>query len=614
MNARLATLLLLLVAACSAASGREEEVSEVLEILSIDTPAPLLQGSVVRVEGRGIDAVDDPLTLVIENGGRELALPLANLEGSIAEFMFTAGAVHSVGLGWRDLQARLRAGERVSPAMPLSIEVADALPVSLGAAPFGRVRWNELVTLDGDGFLFESEGQLVAALEGTFTPAEGAPRAASADLSVVPVERLARDRGAMILATTLAGVGAGVFEGTIALRSTLANGSTSATAPLALRFDIEPPAVFDVDPPSASVGQYLHVLGGGFVGGSGSADATLLTFDGVFTVAGGSSTPGAVDLVPEFVDGSTLRLVVEPAVIERTLVAAWVGARAGEFRGDVTVETVGPLDSFVGLTTPLNFTVEEPRQVVELRFLPGFDASLAHFGLTSARDEVIAQVAARVTDIYRLFRVDVRTEPPEDFAPIGYSIVEIGGPDPNGKGLLGYDNSPGKDVGNLRLFDRIGGANAETQEDGYAGYGGVFIENFLYWSADPGLPGSRPDGAPPEDPLFDGIFDPVRDRPATLAEVRGEGDDPARLAEVAEAIRGLGNIIGETTAHEIGHSLGLADPWGPANVYHNPFDQAGCLMDGGIDRPFGERAGLGDFSRTRFCGPSEIYLEQILGR
>ena len=33
--------------------------------------------------------------------------------------------------------------------------------------------------------------------------------------------------------------------------------------------------------------------------------------------------------------------------------------------------------------------------------------------------------------------------------------VDIEGPDPNALGLLGYDNTPGKDVGNQRLFDRI---------------------------------------------------------------------------------------------------------------------------------------------------------------
>ena len=49
--------------------------------------------------------------------------------------------------------------------------------------------------------------------------------------------------------------------------------------------------------------------------------------------------------------------------------------------------------------------------------------------------------------------------------------------DPNGLGLFGYDNTPGKDDGNTRLYDKLGGLNAQTQQDGYPGYGGVFLES-----------------------------------------------------------------------------------------------------------------------------------------
>ena len=85
------------------------------------------------------------------------------------------------------------------------------------------------------------------------------------------------------------------------------------------------------------------------------------------------------------------------------------------------------------------------------------------------------------TFVYAGINVEFRTEPPLDFAQ--YAEVDIGGPDPNGLGLLGYDNTPGKDVGNSRLYDRIGGVNAATQGDGFPGYGGVFSDNFLGFSA-----------------------------------------------------------------------------------------------------------------------------------
>src|SRR5690606_16775281 len=104
-----------------------------------------------------------------------------------------------------------------------------------------------------------------------------------------------------------------------------------------------------------------------------------------------------------------------------------------------------------------------------------------------------------------------------------YSEVDISGPDPNGLGLLGYDNTPGKDVENQRLYDRIGGVNAMTQEDGYPGYGGVFIESLFGYSEDTkGLT-----EATRYSPPFDALFDPFRlDR----------GGTPVLAADLAQDI------------------------------------------------------------------------------
>ena len=91
---------------------------------------------------------------------------------------------------------------------------------------------------------------------------------------------------------------------------------------------------------------------------------------------------------------------------------------------------------------------------------------------------------------------------PDDW--VWYAQVDVTGIDPNGLGLMGYDNSPGKDVGNLRLYDHIGGVNALTQQDGYPGYGGIFVESFLAFSEHP------PSGiasVPGASPSFDDIFD-----------------------------------------------------------------------------------------------------------
>ncbi|MCA9564025.1 MAG: hypothetical protein KC561_11075, partial [Myxococcales bacterium] len=246
-------------------------------------------------------------------------------------------------------------------------------------------------------------------------------------------------------------------------------------------------------------------------------------------------------------------------------------------------------------------------------YLPGFDESLRHFGLGLAVDEVKLEAIERMNDIYSDYPVSFVSQVPSDYLPNAVALLEVGGPDPNGLGLLGYDNSPGKDFNNLRLDDKIGGANAETQEGGFPGFGGVFIESFLFWSEDTSLNADRPVGAPPPDPLFDEIFGPVRRTSASLAEISGTSGDPSREAEVRRAILALSSMIGETSAHEVGHSLGLAQPYGSPTAYHNSTPGEGCLMDSGGNRPLGERADQEGFARTRFCADGPLYLNEIFG-
>ena len=163
-----------------------------------------------------------------------------------------------------------------------------------------------------------------------------------------------------------------------------------------------------------------------------------------------------------------------------------------------------------------------------------------------------------------------------------------------------------------RLFDSIGGENSETQADGFPGYGGIFIESYLWWSKDPGLTVARPPGAPLPDPVFDEVFGPVREQPAALDELLGQGD-PARVAAVSRAVSALAALIGETAAHEVGHSLGLAQPNGSRNAFHSAEPGEGCLMDGGSERPLGERMAQPGYAETRFCGDEPTYLADILG-
>jgi hypothetical protein len=176
------------------------------------------------------------------------------------------------------------------------------------------------------------------------------------------------------------------------------------------------------------------------------------------------------------------------------------------------------------------------------------------------------------------------------------------GRDPNGAGLLGLDNTFGKDVGNLRMADLIGGYNAESENAGYYAYGGIFIESFLAFSAQ--LNGKEMASAE-----FDRIFGPfmpdLGGRPVAASEYPGGGRDDL----IAEAILRLGNLIGDTVSHEVGHALGLASVDGE---YHDPGDNPGYIMDAGAMRPFEERVQLPGASPRVFAPYDRAYLESIL--
>jgi len=95
--------------------------------------------------------------------------------------------------------------------------------------------------------------------------------------------------------------------------------------------------------------------------------------------------------------------------------------------------------------------------------------------------------------------------------------------------------------------------------------------------------------------------------------VRGEGD-PGRAAQVRRALHAFADLVGETVAHELGHSLGLADPYGSATSFHNRLDGEGCLMDSGSARPLAERIREPGSTPTHFCGDAPDYLTLILPR
>ena len=181
--------------------------------------------------------------------------------------------------------------------------------------------------------------------------------------------------------------------------------------------------------------------------------------------------------------------------------------------------------------------------------------------------------------------IEFRGDPITDFAL--YENVDLVGVDPNDMGLFGYDNSPGKDNGNLRLYDKLGGVNATTQEDGYPGYGGVFVRSLMGFSKHPG---DFTKSVPGADDVFDQIFDPFRvdqngspitanDLGSAIPTLTDGSSCPGsdRSTQIACAVFVMGNLIGGTLSHEIGHSLGLANPY--SDGFHDAGDAPNRLME-----------------------------------
>jgi hypothetical protein len=243
--------------------------------------------------------------------------------------------------------------------------------------------------------------------------------------------------------------------------------------------------------------------------------------------------------------------------------------------------------------------------VVYIKFLPSFDESFHAFGLHATKDAIKDRIVARCNRDYSAFNVDFVLERPIDFAE--YSVIELSGQDPNGANLLGLDNTTGKDTNNLRFNDIVGGKNAETEEQGYYAYGGVFLESFLMFS--PTISKGKTSLASPR---FDQIFALFVPELGGSPAEPGELDGGTRAPQLKEAVRVLGNLVGGTVAHEIGHSLGLSMVPSHEAEYHNLGDNPAWLMDAGNYRPFVERAEVDGEGPEVFSPYNFDYLSDIL--
>lgn len=594
-------------------------------------PEVWLPGTVLAITGDAF--VDDPWgesRLVLHgtlsrDGVREQVrvwIPAAfvDAERMTAAIDNTASALFGEGDVRFEGEARVEAVSTVdgktyrSRALPVAFELTHALVPAFEIVPReGIVFPNEPLALRGHGLLLGDEGETILRVRGCFRreDADACEPIAERELVAEPVQPHARDAAIARFSPRVVGIERGRFDGEIAIVNRHRGGEERMQATMPCTFELETPVLYRVETEAASVGQYVTIHGAGFLG-AGEGD-TLLAFVGSFTPAAGQAV--AIDelLLPTFVDGRTVRYVLD----EGDSLGQRLDLRndPGRFEGTLTPIVAWQDVEVRGDPTAIAFALLPVRQVIELRFLPAYTESLRAFGLRAVDARIRARVREVIERDFAGVNVEIREAPPDDFA--AFARVDVGGPDPNGLGLLGYDNTPGKDTDNARLYDTIGGVNALTQEDGFPGYGGVFIESLFAYSEHPGQLAEPVQ----TDPRFDAIFDPFRPdvgaRPVTADDLRTPlptivtaDDCPAaeRPEQIACAIAVLGNLVGTTVSHELGHSLGLADPYG--SLFHNPGDAPDRLMD--AERPFAERAELAGHGPSRFCAGELEYLQRIL--
>ncbi len=646
VNASGASLALLLAIAlsCGGDDPRPDPWLSELRLTDVQ-PATLVPHSLINIEGSRF--VDGTLgTTELHLSGRftasdgtasEVNIDVGPLSFVDFEHMQVAFAEEAQGFfpsldgdfdgeAWVEVKSVLDGVTYESEPIALEFALRSELKPSLSDAQTGELFFvNDRVDVRGEGFfLSDGEGTTTAVVTGCFR-AGGIGACVDVEEQAFPlVAEQSNDRqnGHFVLSPDLVGIAGGVFEGAVEIVNRHAGGAELRANPIDVTYEFLPPTLFSVDVDGISLGQYVQFLGGGFVStsdGDGSG-GTELFLDGGFTPAGsGTSVPVDLLLLPEVLEGRTLRYVMnEDDELGRAIDLREV---TGTFVGRVRLRVAYDGVVQVGEELPINFELKPVKQVVHLRFLPDYVNTLRHFGLRAVDREIRERVLAVVARDYAGVNLEVRQEVPADFAL--YATVDIAGEDLNGLGLLGYDNTAGKDVGNVRLYDHIGGVNAVTQQDGYPGFGGVFIESMFAFSKHPkGLA----DGISGADELFDESFDPFRPdmgkgKPVSASDFPAGGIgvpivDPgcpatSRPKQIECAVWVLGNMIGTTVSHEIAHSLGLANPDLPG-AFHNEGDEENRLMDNGGDRPFAERAQLEGQGPGRFCRGAYDYLREIL--
>jgi hypothetical protein len=513
-----------------------------------------------------------------------------------------AAAGRLSGLVRIELRPRDQPGAIRRGAVSLDVVLREAPRPVLTAVDPGPQPPGAVISIAATDLVDGDEGRTLLELDGQFFADDGPRDVPTVRLPLT--ERRGRTQGVFSAPALAFGLDVGRFEGRARL---LIEGPAPAQSAWLTNVTIvqDPPELPPPPPLTISRGRTLRLEARGALPLDAAAQtSTAVRLVGTFQPDTGAAYPLDLHWMPEDVEpGRSVRLALRTrgeAIPGDTPPAPGPGLRPGRFTGEIGLVVRVGRAVVRSEPVPWTLTVERDHQAVHLDVRPGFRDGLARFGLAAAESAVLERILAVCVRDFDGLRLDCATTPPAD--TIEFVTVELGGEDPNGIGLFGLEASVGKDVGNRRLDERIGGYDPESEA-----HGGIFLDSFLALSPGAAAP------SPLAEPVFDAVFsefspelsagavpyDPAVDRPGT-----------SRHGRAAEAIRVLGALVGTTVTHELGHVLGLS---AASDGVHNPGDWPGDLMDAGEYRPLAERAELAGHLPGRFTGPNAHALARILG-
>ncbi|MGM0596930.1 MAG: hypothetical protein ACQES9_07835 [Myxococcota bacterium] len=512
-----------------------------------------------------------------------------------------------------------------SDQFSLNLELKTSLQPQLEEVESGTIiNFGQQVSFSGSNLLLGgNEGETKAVISGCFLSlgqsepcSENGREYQEVEVPISEIIDFDRNGGTFAFDAANFGVEEGNFNGEIFLRNIYDDQLMLDSSSLPVAFDFVGPEITRVVSSDVSLGSYLQIEGAGFAENQGGC-ITELDFQGNFNPRDGDPEDITSILIPEVRDNSHLDYVLE----ENQGIGRFIDLRkaTGTLSGYLTPIICCDNDCQNGESVEFTVEVGPVKQVVYLYFRDSYVSALALFGLQGADSEIRKKSIQVIEEIYRGINLEVRTEQVTDYAL--FSTVEIHGFDPNGFNLLGYDNTTGKDVGNERLHDYIGGVNSQTQQDGFPGYGGVFMESYFGFSLHP--PGNL-ESIDLADPLFDLTFDEFRPDTGSIVTAQDmqnfalpqqpavcKENSLSRSERLGCAVYVMSYNLGSTLAHELGHSFGLAEPY-TEDVYHNLGEESLRLMDSGHQRPFLERSGLSPEGFENFCISNYEYLRAIM--